>query len=461
MSSYQRYRIHARPAAHLDGHPSRFKVEVSRPRLAGLLLRELVEHRGRLPVVLSRPCLYGVFSGPVGGFMPREELCVGCLRCTVEHPDIVKVRPNPDRKRLGNAMVSPDQVDTIMYEASTGRVPVKGAGYRGAFSGSGWDSMWTDMSEIVRPTRDGIHGREFISTSIDVGAKPVALALDEMGQPVGTLPRVISIPIPFLFDAPPPSAFEPRYLGALERAADVLETLLVLPLETILDRGIRSTAVAPRLNRQSLERMQDLAYEPRLVELDEPDPSLREQVERAFPGAILCLRTTKIGSLGEHFEQGHRVFHLAADYQGRISGTFMLDAVRTAHDSMLRAGIREQVTLLGSGGIWAAEHLPKAILAGLDAVLLDTPPLLAVQVEFGGGSLSPETTRVSLPPFDEAWAQQRIVNLAASWRDQLLEILGAMGLREVRRLRGELGRAMFAAELEREAFAGIEGFPNE
>jgi len=33
-----------------------------------------------------------------------------------------------------------------------------------------------------------------------------------------------------------------------------------------------------------------------------------------------------------------------------------------------------------------------------------------------------------------------------------------MGLREVRRLRGEMGRAMFQKELEREAFSGIEGY---
>jgi hypothetical protein len=38
--------------------------------------------------------------------------------------------------------------------------------------------------------------------------------------------------------------------------------------------------------------------------------------------------------------------------------------------------------------------------------------------------------------------------------------MGAMGLREVRRLRGETGRAMFQNELEREAFAGIEGYPH-
>lgn len=33
-----------------------------------------------------------------------------------------------------------------------------------------------------------------------------------------------------------------------------------------------------------------------------------------------------------------------------------------------------------------------------------------------------------------------------------------MGLREVRRLRGEMGRAMFQKDLEREAFTGIEGY---
>jgi len=33
-----------------------------------------------------------------------------------------------------------------------------------------------------------------------------------------------------------------------------------------------------------------------------------------------------------------------------------------------------------------------------------------------------------------------------------------MGLREVRRLRGEMGRAMFQKDLEREAFEGITGY---
>ena len=36
---------------------------------------------------------------------------------------------------------------------------------------------------------------------------------------------------------------------------------------------------------------------------------------------------------------------------------------------------------------------------------------------------------------------------------------GAMGIREVRRLRGETGRAMWCGHLEAEAFSDIEGFP--
>jgi hypothetical protein len=50
---------------------------------------------------------------------------------------------------------------------------------------------------------------------------------------------------------------------------------------------------------------------------------------------------------------------------------------------------------------------------------------------------------------------QRLVNLIGAWNNQLLEILGAMGMREVRRLRGEVGRAMFIEDLEKEIFAPL------
>jgi len=42
-----------------------------------------------------------------------------------------------------------------------------------------------------------------------------------------------------------------------------------------------------------------------------------------------------------------------------------------------------------------------------------------------------------------------------AWHSQLIEVLGAMGIREARRLRGEVGRAIFMEDMEREAFGDI------
>jgi tRNA G26 N,N-dimethylase Trm1 len=48
-----------------------------------------------------------------------------------------------------------------------------------------------------------------------------------------------------------------------------------------------------------------------------------------------------------------------------------------------------------------------------------------------------------------------MVNLMGAWHSQLIEVLGAMGIREVRRLRGEVGRAIFMEDIEKEAFGDL------
>jgi hypothetical protein len=96
----------------------------------------------------------------------------------------------------------------------------------------------------------------------------------------------------------------------------------------------------------------------------------------------------------------------------------------------------------------------------LDAVGLDHALLVAMQARLSGDTKMRNSATIQLPDdFDNAWGLQRIVNLSCSWRDQMLEILGAMGVREVRRLRGEFGRSMRCSVLEAEAFGEIEGYP--
>lgn len=469
-TAFHRYHIDARPMPDLADLPSRFLVKVSRPGLAKLLITEAIQYWGHWETVLSRPCVYGVFSGPVGGFAPRPNLCVGCLRCTIQHPRVVRIERNPAWADWGDSFFTPRMVETVLTEASTGAVPVKGQGYRGRFGGQGWDAIWTDMSEIVRPTRDGIHGREMISTAVDIGGKPMRLAFDAAGAVVGPAPRVTSVPLPALFDAPPDALLaDPRVVALWTAAASAVGTLAIVPLPVVRRDRLAGDAIAVRLEagRDDPSALAELGFEPRLVEID--DAALAPAVAAHAPRAVTALRLPAAAGWWAAIEDGHRrgirVFHLCCDYHGRgvdAAGrpAFVRDILIEAHRALVERGIRDEVTLIASGGIVMAEHLPKAIICGADAVALDTPLVAALQARPQGECTAPGSARYVLPAgLEPAWGAQRIVNLCGAWRDQLLEIMGAMGLREVRRLRGELGRAMFQPELEHEAFGGIDGYP--
>lgn len=460
---YKRYHIETSPAPDIEKWPPRFTVKVDRIKLATYLLKEVLEHGLRKKeVILSRPCLYGVFSGPIGGFAPRPEHCVGCLRCTTENPDMISVQHNPERKALGDSFFTSEYVNAISYESQEGMIPVRGAGYRGKFGGEGWDGMWTDMSEIVRPTRDGIHGREFISTVVDIGFRPNHLIFDQSLQPIGKTPQVVTIPIPIIFDTPPPSSARNTVAKITAKAADSLESFAVLPIETILEQGIVSDAIIPIINTRNSHLLEGCPNTPRLIEMDGWDSQLLKTLKAKYPGSIIILRIPfKSGyTLLNFVEEGIHTFHLTADYHGKNDqGKFVLDLIREAHKTFVDAGIRQEITLIGSGGIIAAEHIPKAIICGLDAIALDTPFMVALQAKFDGECRDRRNSNFILPKnLDVQWGTTRILNMTAAWRDQLLEISGAMGLREIRRMRGEMGRAMFMQTLEAEAFAGVIGY---
>jgi glutamate synthase domain-containing protein 2 len=164
---------------------------------------------------------------------------------------------------------------------------------------------------------------------------------------------------------------------------------------------------------------------------------------------------------------GAEIIHLYADdYGNELDGLnpppappkrgayprFIKDVIRGVHLRLIETSIRDEVTIIASGGIALAEHLAKIIICGADLAAIDLPLLIALECRFCKNCLNDLPCPVEIHNVTPEYAVPRMTNLIGAWHSQLIEVLGAMGLREVRRLRGEVGRAMFYEDLERETF---------
>jgi glutamate synthase domain-containing protein 2 len=351
----------------------------------------------------------------------------------------------PGTSQRGDRYWTAEIISQTWFQAETGRIPISGAGYGGPFSGEGFDGMWLDMSEIVRPTRDGIHGREYISTTINLGGAPEMLEFDAAGKLANPMPRMMSLPIPVIFGPLPMPLPGKGAIQALSLAAERLGTLCILDGDGLEAAPIHNLAL--RLNADKFDSLSDLPQEPVYVEIeDEPWAMERWKAARQrYPDAMVAMRHALGADSPKEVEQllrqGVRLFHFYADDEGRDrAGRPLPEALREVHTHLVNRRWRDSLSFLVSGAIAAADHVPKIITCGADAVVLDWAPLIA-----WGCALWADkgACHVESQELDAEWGAQRLINLMAAWRDQLLEALGAMGLREVRRLRGEVGRVIF------------------
>jgi len=359
--------------------------------------------------------------------------------------------PTPGR---GDPYWTPEIISQTWFMAEKGKIPISGAGYGGPFAGPGFDAIWLDMSEIVRPTRDGIHGREYISTSVDLGRKLPFLTVGAGGVE-DALPALLELPIPILFNPFPFPTTQRAPVLAVAHAAQTLRTLAILTPDQWSEDLRDDAVIAPRLAARDLDRYESLWQRARYVELDGGDAFAAARLKAARPDTVIGwyvpLGSTDGAAVEQMVRAGAEVIHLYADEYGQSGRGFLADGLRAIHRYLVERGIRDEVTLITSGGIAAAEHVPKAIVCGADAVAID----FTLVVAFGCGLWADKSyCPAENGEFDPGWGAQRLVNLMAAWRDQLLECLGAMGMREVRRLRGEAGRAIFQPQ-EEEAFRSL------
>jgi glutamate synthase-like protein len=452
---YHRFRIEPKPAPHVYPIPNKFDVSARKLRLAAMLVHEAFEYRFNKEVVLSRPCIYGVFGGRFGGFKPLKQKCVGCMRCVQEYPHIMTVKQSDRYKKLGDSFWTPENVFTVWNEASTGKILVKGMGYKGAFSGEGFDGMWTDMSEIVRPTRDGVYGREYISTSVDVGRKPKSIDFAHMDDQ----PKTLEIPVPIIFDELPNGTDNPDIRTAVALAAEKTGTFDIARDIRQGEPGLNN--LLPLIDAEGIADYGE--NQPKIAEFDAESPGLLRELLARFDRSILIGRLPLNEDSGrvacELAREGVHGLHLYADYHGRDysrESQHISTALKDVHSQLVWEGLRDHITIIASGGIILAEHVPKAIICGADLIAIDTTVLIALQALFQGETRDRANCRLMPRRINPEWGAQRLVNLIGVWHDQLIEILSAMGMRDVRRLRGDIGRSMLDSELREQSFGGIQ-----
>jgi NAD-dependent dihydropyrimidine dehydrogenase PreA subunit len=408
-------------------------------------------------------CVYGVHRASEDGQIaePSSDSCRRCHVCALTCPKgALSVGINPEFAKLGTAYFTPDRMETIYFEAETGRVPVSGTGYGGPFAGRGFDGMWFDFSEIVRPTRDGIHGREHISTSVDLGRKLSHLEFDESGKVLSDIPRSVEISLPVIFDPPLPSSTEGNLRLALARAAAELNTFTIVEARDFTNAlDDHKSNLIPRIRADEIERFAELIATSRVVEIDAVDEDLGGHIagiKEINPAALVSLRFPYDNESDKRAESsiknGADIVHLYFDEVAIERDPDIVDVIQRTHSYLVDRNMRDEITLISGGGIAEAAHIPKSIILGADAVSVGLAYQIALGCKVCTGDKHVTDCPLKVEDEDVEWATQRIMNLMSSWRDQLLEVLGGMGLREVRRQRGESGRAMFYRDLEERIF---------
>ena len=461
--------------------PKKYHIhtETADPRFHPVGKYTTVEFRencaGSCRACVKKRCVYNIFTENMLHASTMEEpeylyTCMSCFRCIQECTKGIFSRTiNPDYRDLGDAYWRAETIHRLWYQAHTGKIPVSGAGYRGPFVGAGFDAMWTDMSEIVRPTRDGIHGREYINTSVELSRRLTPLSFDAGGALAAAVPPILEIPIPLVLQPAKDLVVNADVLTAMARAARSLATLMLVPAgQWVPELAPFAGSLVPCIDSGRLDGFDERFKDCCAVELTGiegiPDAlaDLRSRRPDLAVFAGIPLDAASADVAVTLARAGIDAVHCYADDHGNQTGTdkpaFLKEMIRQVHLKLVDAGLREQVNLIFSGGIALAEHMAKAVICGADAVAVDRVLMIAMECRLCGRCSQGLACPVKLDqPFDPVWGAQRIVNLMGAWHSQLLEVMGAMGIREARRLRGEVGRSMWFEDLEKESFGPIFG----
>ncbi len=460
--------------------PHKYHINVSKadPRFPPIGKYATIEFRedcaGSCRACVKKKCVYNIFKDNFTHWSNMESpeflyICKSCYRCVEEcTKGIFSMAINPEYRTLGDDYWTAQIISSTWAQAHTGAIPVSGAGYRGRFAGEGFDSIWTDMSEIVRPTRDGIHGREYINTTVELSRRSMQLKFNEDMTLATEMTPILEIPLPVTLLQPKFGVLSETVLLSMAAAANTIGTLLFIQTDSYTPAFKKYAAsLVPCLTGEDYTEYLDLVKDSRMVELayapgiESEFAKLREIKPDLFIAVGVPLDAKAAGIAVKLAGTDVDTIHFYATDDGREMNSenprYLKDMVREVHLKLVEARTRHKVNLIFSGGIAMAEHMAKSLICGADAVSIDIPLLVALECRLCNRCKQDKTCPVKIEAVELKWASQRIVNLLGAWYNQLLEVMGACGIREARRMRGEVGRSMWFEDLERDSFGPIFG----
>ena len=156
-------------------------------------------------------------------------------------------------------------------------------------------------------------------------------------------------------------------------------------------------------------------------------------------------------AVGVYYAGGH-IVHLDGSYGGTGAAPNIAKkniampieyAIGRVHQFLVAEGIRDQITVIASGGIRTPSDVVKAIALGADGCVIGTAELVALGCIRCGACESGRGCARGIATTDDQllemvsveWCTQRLVNMYTAWQQRVVDLLYRLGLDSIASLR--------------------------